>query len=62
MKNTELRKIVKQIIIAQNGNIYGFNYNNLKSQYGITVAEFQNAVSYFKFSPQQKTFRETYNF
>jgi hypothetical protein len=58
----ELREEIKRIIIAQGGEIYNFNYNNLKARYGITVTQFQNTVSYFQYSPQQAKFRETYNF
>lgn len=58
----ELRKEVKKIIIAQNGEIYNYNLNNLKAAYGVDVTMLQNAVNYFEYSPQQAAFREKYNF
>lgn len=61
MKQSEVRSIVKQMIIAQGGKLYGFNANNLKPL-GITGTQFQNAMNYFKYSPQQATFRATYKF
>lgn len=61
MKQSEIRSIVKQMIIAQGGKLYGFNANSLKPL-GITGTQFQNAMNYFKYSPQQATFRATYKF
>lgn len=58
----EIRQLVKSAIIAQNGKLYNFNYNNLKKLYGIDVTQFQNAANYFRYSPQQKAFREKYNY
>jgi hypothetical protein len=61
MKQSEVRSIVKQMIIAQGGKLYGFNANSLKPL-EITGTQFQNAMNYFKYSPQQATFRATYKF
>lgn len=58
----EIRSLVKQIIIAQDGKLYGFNFNNLQAQYNITGVQLQNAMNYFKYSPQQASFRAQYNF
>lgn len=58
----ELRNEIKNIIIAQNGKIYGFNENNLKNAYGVSFTEIQNAINYFRFSKQQESFRKQYNF
>jgi len=62
MTTKELREIVKTTIIAQNGKLYGFNSTNIRNMYGASSTAIQNAINYFKYSPQQKTFRETYNF
>lgn len=56
----ELKPIVKEILIAQNGKFYGYNVNCLYAQ-GFSGTDIQNAVNYFQFSPQQKSFREKYN-
>lgn len=57
MKTTELRKIVKGILKKQGGEIYGADCTMLKNKYGVTGTQIQNAVNYFKYSPQQKLFR-----
>lgn len=62
MTTKELREIVKTTIIAQNGKLYGFNSTNIRNMYGASGTAIQNAINYFKYSPQQRTFRETYNF
>ena len=62
MTTSEIRKIVKSNIIAQGGKLYCFNFNNAAAVYGCSNSEWQNAVSYFKYSPQQAKFRATYNF
>lgn len=62
MTITELRKVIKNTIIAQNGEIYNFNINNIVKKYGVTYSECQNAMNYFSYSPQQKKFREQYNY
>lgn len=62
MSVIELRKIVKANIIAQGGKLYNYNYNNAQAVYGCNATEWQNAVSYFKYSPQQAKFRAEHNF
>jgi hypothetical protein len=62
MTQKEVRSLVKEIIIAQGGKVYNYNVNNLRSVYGLTGTQIQNALSYFRFSPQQSTFRSKYNF
>lgn len=62
MTTVELRKIVKDNIIAQGGKLYNYNYNNAKALYGCNVTEWQNAMNYFQYSPQQAKFRAKYNF
>ena len=62
MTTVELRAIVKQAIIAQDGNLYGFNCTNWRNTYGVSGTQVQNAINYFKYSPQQEKFRTTYNF
>lgn len=54
----ELREIVKNILIAQSGKAYGYNYNTLGVQ-GYTATEIQNAFSFFRYSPTQAKFRES---
>lgn len=62
MKISELRKVIKNTIIAQGGKIYNFNINNIVSTYGVTYIECQNAMNYFSYSPQQEAFRKQYNY
>lgn len=56
----ELRKMIKDMLIAQKGQLYNFNINNLRNK-GYSYTEVQNAISYFRFSPQQRKFREMLN-
>lgn len=58
----EIRNEVKKIIIAQDGKLYNYNFNNLKAAYNVSCVDLQNAMNYFRYSPQQKSFREKYNF
>ena len=62
MTTKEIRAIVKNNIIAQGGKLYGFNFNNIRDVYGVSGTQIQDAMNYFKYSPQQAKFRETYNF
>jgi hypothetical protein len=62
MTTKEVRQRVKDAIIAQDGKLYNYNYNNLKKLYGIDVIQFQNAANYFRHSPQQEAFRKKYNY
>lgn len=62
MKQNELKKIVKEIIINQGGTLTGANYLELKATHGISWTQFQNAMNYFQFSPTQESFRNKYNF
>lgn len=62
MKNKQVREEIKNVIIAQGGQIYNFNLNNLHEAYGFTYGEMQNAMNYFSYSPQQAKFREQYNY
>lgn len=54
------RKAVKAIIIAQNGTVYNYNINNLRN-IGYDGTDIQNALNYFKYSPQQAKFREQFS-
>ena len=58
----EIREAVKKMIIAQGGKLYGYNITMLRNKYGWTGTQIQNATDYFRFSPQQKAFREKYNY
>jgi hypothetical protein len=55
------RKAIKAVIIAQGGKIYNYNLNNLRNV-GYDGTDLQNAISYFRYSPQQAKFRAEYNF
>lgn len=61
MTTTEVRAEIKKAIIAQGGQLYNFNFNNLRAL-GATGTQCQNAMNYFQYSPQQAAFREKYNF
>lgn len=58
---TEIRKAVKNVIVTQ-GKITGHDVNNIRDALKCNGTEIQNAINYYQFSPQQKSFRETYNF
>ena len=62
MTTSELRKALKEIIIAQGGKLYNYNFNNLNKMYGVSYGDMQNAMNYLQFSPQQANFRAAYNF
>ena len=62
MTAKEIRKIVKNNIIAQGGKLYNYNLNNIRAMYGVNETDLQNAVNYFQYSPQQAKFRAKYNF
>ena len=62
MTQKEVRQLVKDAIIAQGGKLYNFNFNNLKALYNIDSVQLQNAMNYYKYSPQQAAFRSKYNF
>ena len=62
MTTSELKKIVRTTIIAQGGRIYGFNINNIINTYGVNGTRIQNAINYFRYSPQQEKFRARFDF
>lgn len=69
MKNLtkQLRNEIKSIIIANKGEILNADivrlYDRFQPIAGINVVSMvQNAISYFRFSPQQAQFRAKYNF
>ena len=55
----EIREAVKRTLITQGGKFYGYNANNL-CELGANSIQIQNAVNYFKYSPQQENFRQQY--
>lgn len=57
----EVRRIVKATIIAQGGKFYNFNSNNIQASTGCSCIDIQNAMNYFRYSPQQAKFRAEYN-
>lgn len=58
----EIKNEIKNLIIAQNGKLYNRNFTEIMNKYGCSVIDCQNAMNYFQFSPQQRRFREKYNF
>lgn len=55
-KLAEVKKEVKAMIIAQNGKLYNYNHILLMNR-GYDSTDIQNATNYFRYSPQQATFR-----
>ena len=60
-KTTEIRKAVKNVI-ATKGRISGYDVNDIREALKCSAVDIQNAMNYYRYSPQQKTFRETYNY
>lgn len=60
MTISEARKAVKSILIAQKGNFYNYNHNNLVN-FGFTSEQIRAAHNYFLYSPQQANFRAENN-
>jgi DUF1009 family protein len=60
-----IRNDVKAMIIANNGTVKNYDLTRLYDKYRNEVhivTLVQNALSYFRFSPQQAYFRAKYNF
>lgn len=69
MKNLtkEIRNEVKGIIIANNGVVLNADLEKVYKHFCVVagkevVSMVQNALSYFRFSPQQAEFRKKYNY
>ena len=69
MKNLtkEIRNEVKGIIIANNGVVLNADLEKVYKHFRLiagkeVVSMVQNALSYFRFSPQQAEFRKKYNY
>lgn len=62
MKQKAIREAVKAAIIAQGGKLYGYNATTICKALNCTATDFQNAMNYYRFSPQQANFRNTYNY
>lgn len=69
MKNLtkEIRNEVKGIIIANNGVVLNADLEKIYKRFRVVagnevVSMVQNALSYFRFSPQQAEFRKKYNY
>lgn len=69
MKNLtkEIRNEVKGIIIANNGVVLNADLEKVYKHFRViagkeVVSMVQNALSYFRFSPQQAEFRKKYNY
>ena len=56
----QTREAIKNVLIAQGGKIYNFNFNNLVAA-GYDSHDLQNAHNYFKYSPQQAELRKALN-
>lgn len=57
----EIRQEIKNAYIAQGGKLYNFNLTNIARRYNVGACEVQNAMNYFRYSPQQAAFREKHN-
>lgn len=69
MKNLtkEIRNEIKGIIIANNGVVLNADVEKVYNRFRVVagrevVSMVQNAISYFRFSPQQAEFRKKYNY
>ena len=60
-KTVEIRKAVKNVIVTK-GGVSGYDVNDIRDALKCNTVEIQNAMNYYRYSPQQKTFRETYNY
>ena len=62
MSNTvEIRNAVKKVAIEVGlDNITYDNIKAIKEAYSCSTTSVQNAINYFRYSPQQKAFRERY--
>jgi len=60
-KIIEVRRAVKAVIVNK-GGLTGYDVNAIKAALKCNCVDVQNAINYFQFSPQQKTFREMYDF
>ena len=60
MSTKEIRAEVKKLLIAKNGKMINADWTALTQQFNITYTDIQNAYNYFRFSPQQRAFRELY--
>ena len=56
----KLRTVVKNMIIKRGGMINGYDVRRIMDTYGVHACDVQNALSYFRFSPQQASFRAKY--
>lgn len=57
----QVRTAVKNLIIEKGfSSIINQHVNELVARLGCTHCDVQNAMDYFKYSPQQKKFRECY--
>ena len=61
MSTKEIRAEVKKLLVAKNGKMINADWTALVQQFNISYTDIQNAYNYFRFSPQQSTFRATYN-
>jgi hypothetical protein len=54
----EVRKEIKALVISKGlDNIIGADLNEIHDRTGATYGQMQNAISYFKYSPQTAKYR-----
>ena len=54
----EVRKEIKALVISKGlDNIIGADLNEIHDRTGATYGQMQNAISYFKYSPQAAKYR-----
>jgi hypothetical protein len=58
MTAIEVRKEIKNLIITKGiNNIINADLNEIKARTGASVIQLQNAMNYFRFSPQTAKYR-----
>lgn len=58
MTQIQVRNIVRQYVNKKGvDHINGYDFTEIREKYGATGTQIQNAINYFKYSPQQKKVR-----
>lgn len=58
MTSIEVRKEIKALVISKGlDNIINADLNEIKARTGATVTQMQNALNYFRYSPQTAKYR-----
>ena len=59
MTNIQLRQEIKKLVISKGlENITGYDLNDLHERTGCGYCQMQNAINYFKYSPQTAKYRQ----